>query len=88
MGGAISVDSYDFIKRLHSDGLLDKFETRYVIFDPSITLKNLSRALMKAQLFEYEWLKTKQDFYSLLTYQDDKRLQMIQERINQSINFK
>ncbi|NBP03835.1 MAG: citrate lyase beta subunit, partial [Proteobacteria bacterium] len=54
LGGAISVDSLNFLKSLQSDGLLDKFETRYAIFDPAVTLKNLSRALAKAQMFEYE----------------------------------
>lgn len=87
LGGAVSVDSLDFLKQLHSESLLDKFETRYAIFDPSITLKNLSRALSKAQLFEYEWLKAKQEYYTTLADQDAKRIQMIQDRINQSINF-
>jgi hypothetical protein len=58
LGGAVSVDSLNFLKKLHSEGLLDKFETRYAIFDPSVSLKNLSRALSKAQMFEYEWLKS------------------------------
>lgn len=87
LGGAVSVDSLDFLKKLHSESLLDKFETRYAIFDPSITLKNLSRALSKAQLFEYEWLKVKSEHYSNLANQDANRIQMIQDRINQSINF-
>lgn len=87
LGGAVSVESLDFLKKLHSESLLDKFETRYAIFDPSITLKNLSRALSKAQLFEYEWLKVKNEYYTTLANQDAKRIQMIQDRINQSINF-
>ena len=85
LGGAVSVDSHE---KLHSEGLLDKFETRYVIFDPSITLKNLSRALSKAQMFEYEWLKSKNEYYTILANQDLKRIQMIQDRLNQSISFK
>jgi hypothetical protein len=86
IGGAVSVDSYDFLKKLNSERLLDKFETRYCIFDPSITLKNLSRALSKAQLFEYEWLANKMEYYSSLAAQDEKRLKMIQERLNQSVS--
>jgi hypothetical protein len=88
LGGAVSVESYDFLKRLHSEGLLDKFETRYAIYDPSIALKNLSRALSKGQMFEYEWLKTKHEYYTALANQDIKRIEMIQDRINQSISFK
>lgn len=85
LGGAVSMESLSFLKRLHSDGLLDKFETRYAIYDPSIALKNLSRALSKGQIFEYEWLQCKHEYYSSLANQDIKRIQMIQDRINESI---
>jgi hypothetical protein len=84
IGGAVSIDSLDFLKRLHSDKLLDKFETRYAIFDPSITLKNLSRALFKAQMFEYEWLTNKMEYYKNQASQDEARIKMIQARINKS----
>lgn len=85
LGGAVSTDSLTFLKKLHSEGLLDKFETRYAIYDPSIALKNLPRALSKGQMFEYEWLKCKHEYYTALASQDIKRIQMIQDRINQSI---
>ena len=88
LGGAVSTDSLDFLKKLHSEGLLDKFETRYAIFDPSVTLKNLSRALSQAQMFEYEWLMCKHELYTSMANQDIKRIQMIQDRINQSVSFK
>jgi 4-hydroxy-2-oxoheptanedioate aldolase len=88
LGGAISIDSLNFLKKLHSDGLLDKFETRYAIYDPSIALKDLSTSLAKGQLFEYEWLQTKHEYYTQLANQDIKRIQMIQDRINQSITLK
>jgi hypothetical protein len=88
IGGAVSTESFNFLKKLNSEGLLDKFETRYAMFDPSITLKNLSRALSKAQMFEYEWLMVKHEHYTAYANQDLKRIQMIQERINQSISFK
>jgi hypothetical protein len=53
-----------------------------------VSLKNLSRALSKAQMFEYEWLSAKNEYYTTLANQDIKRIQMIQDRINQSISFK
>jgi hypothetical protein len=87
LGGAVSTDSAEFLKKLHSEGLLDKFETRYAMFDPSITLKNLSRALSKAQLFEYEWLMSKHELYTSMANQDAKRIKMIQDRINQSESY-
>jgi hypothetical protein len=86
LGGAVSIDSLSFLKKLHSDGLLDKFETRYAIYDPSIALKNLSKALSKGQLFECEWLQCKHEYYTSLANQDIKRIQMIQNRINQTFN--
>lgn len=88
LGGAVSIDSLNFLKELHSEGLLDKFETRYAMFDPSVTLKHLSRALSKAQMFEYEWLMSKHEAYNAAANQDIKRIKMIQDRINQSISFK
>ena len=84
VGGAVSTESLDFLKKLHSEKLLDKFETRYAIFDPSIALKNLSRTLLKAQMFEYEWLTNKMEYYQSLANQDESRLKMIQFRINKS----
>lgn len=85
LGGAVTVDSLNFMKKLHSEGLLDKFETRYAIFDPSITLRNLPKALSKGQMFEYEWLLSKSESYSKFANQDMKRIKMIQDRINQSL---
>ena len=86
LGGAVSTESFTFLKKLHSEGLLDKFETRYAIYDPSVALKNLPRALSKGQMFEYEWLQCKHEYYTALATQDTKRIQMIQDRINQSID--
>ena len=85
LGGAVSIDSLKFLKKLHSEGLLDKFETRYAIFDPSIALKNLSRALSKAQMFEYEWLLSKSEGYQKFANEDTSRIKMIQDRLNQSL---
>ena len=86
IGGAVSIESLDFLKKLHSERLLDKFETRYAIFDPSIALKKMSKALSKAQLFEYEWMTNKMEYYSNLAYQDEARIKMIQNRMNQVLS--
>lgn len=81
VGGAISIESEDFLNRLYSADLLDKFETRYAIYDAS-ALKNFKKALSKGQLFEYQWLKTKSLDYQQLANKDSSRIQMIQNRIN------
>jgi len=85
VGGAVSTESYSFLSRLHSKRLLDKFETRYVMYDPAVALKNLPAALAKGQMFEYEWLMVKREHYMGFADADLKRIHMIQERINQSI---
>jgi hypothetical protein len=84
LGGAITMDSYKFLTELYKEGLLDKFETRYAIYDPSKALKNLSKALAKGQMFEYEWLVNKKETYQFQADKENKRIQMIQDRINQS----
>lgn len=88
IGGAISVDSYNFLERLNSEGLLDKFETRYAIYDPSIALKNFGRALYNGQLFEYELLMNRRNYYMNFANQDNNRLGMMEKRINQSLSTK
>jgi len=80
LGGAVSVDSEKLLIDLHSKGLLDKFETRYAIFDPSVTLRNLSRALDKAQEFELLYLQNKQNKYHNQSMQDAARIKMIESR--------
>jgi hypothetical protein len=81
LGGAITTDSYSFLKELYKEGLLDKFETRYAIYDPSKALKNLSKALAKGQMFEYEWLVNKKETYQFQADKENKRIQMIQEEL-------
>ena len=87
LGGAVTADSFKFLNELYKEGLLDKFETRYAIYDPSKALKNLNKALAKGQLFEYEWLVTKRETYQKQADKEIKRIQMIQDRINQSTNI-
>jgi hypothetical protein len=87
LGGAITTNSYEFLSKLYKKGLLNRFETRYAIYDPSIALKNLSKALAKGQLFEYEWLVNKSERYQRQADKEIKRIQMIQDRINQSTNI-
>jgi 4-hydroxy-2-oxoheptanedioate aldolase len=84
VGGAISIESEEFLNNLYENRLLDKFETRYTIYDAS-ALKNFRQALAKGQLFEYEWLQTKRQNYQNLADKDSSRIQMIQNRINSNL---
>jgi hypothetical protein len=42
--------------------------------------------LSKGQIFEYEWLQCKHEYYTSLANQDITRISMIQDRINQSVD--
>jgi len=80
VGGAISTKSIGFLNRLYSDGLLDKFETRKVVF-PAASIKYGDPALLKAITFELSWLKSKQRFYSRVKADDLKRITMLEKRL-------
>ncbi len=83
LGGAISIESKEFIKNLLDQKLLDKFETRYVIFDcHSIDFNKYDELLYLANVFEVEWLKYINSKYTLLANKDISRIKMIEERIN------
>ena len=82
MGGAVSINSKDFIKKLIENNLLDKFETRYIIYDvKSIDMNNFEKLLYWGNVFEVEWLKFVNNRYMLHANKDVKRIKMIEERI-------
>lgn len=83
LGGAISIDSKEFIGKLIDKSLLDKFETRYIIFDVhKIDFNNFDELLYLANIFEVEWLKYISLRYNLLANKDINRIKMIENRIN------
>lgn len=82
IGGAVSVNSTNFIKRLVENNLLDKFETRYVIYDIHQTdVNHLDHLLYWGNVFEVAWLKFVHERYSLHANKDVKRIKMIEDRI-------
>jgi len=82
LGGAVSVNSKNFIKRLVENQLLDKFETRYVIYDVhQVDVKHLDNLLYWANVFEVAWLKYVNERYMLHANKDVKRIKMIEDRI-------
>jgi hypothetical protein len=88
LGGAISIDSKDFIGRLIGEGLLDKFETRYIIFDVhKIDFSKFEELLHLANVFEVEWLKYVSYKYSLLANKDAQRIKMIEDRLIKNANY-
>ena len=80
LGGAISSNTAPFLTSLLSLKLIDKFETRYVIFNAS-DVPNIEEAVLLANKFEVEWMKYIQTKYNALSIKDQERIKMIEHRI-------
>ena len=81
LGGAITIDSLDFLTRLFKKGLLDKFETRYVMYDPALALNNLSEALINGQKLELGILNYRRNYYLHHADKEIDRIKMIENRL-------
>lgn len=85
LGGAITIKSKKFLEELIEENLLDKFETRYIIYDAhKININDLDKLLYWGNLFEVEWLKFIHNRYLSHANKDLKRIKMIEERISQN----
>jgi hypothetical protein len=83
MGGFLSKNSINFIKKLIEKNLLDAFETRYIIFNVQ-NLKDidLEKAIELAQEFEFEWLNLIRNRYLKQANKDLKRIELIKNKMN------
>jgi 4-hydroxy-2-oxoheptanedioate aldolase len=84
LGGAISIDSEKFILELNKEDLIDRFETRYVIFDIKKVI-DFNKAIYYANLFELEWMNYIRNIYLSHANKDIKRIDMIEQRINKNV---
>ncbi|TSC96024.1 MAG: hypothetical protein Athens101410_177 [Parcubacteria group bacterium Athens1014_10] len=80
LGGAISNDSISFIKDLASKDLIDKYETRKLVFRKD-AVKNISAGLGEGIKFELLWLKSKRRYYHRIRNEDEKRIAMLEARV-------
>lgn len=81
LGGAISPDAESFIRGLVLKNLLDKFETRKLVYDKN-AIKNISEGLFAGVKFELLWLKSKRRYYHRVRNEDEKRITMLEKRVN------
>ena len=79
----MSIESLNGIKQMH-EIRLDRFETRKVIFDAGRAIKsNIQVGLYDAVMFEFNWLRNKQEYYSAISREDDKRISAFEKRLVQ-----
>jgi len=81
VGGNITKDSINFLKQLYSEGLIDKYETRKVVFDSAFLMKNPQEGIKLALEFELLWLKSKRRFYSKIKEEDEQRIKNLTQRL-------
>jgi len=81
MGGGIEVGSQVFISRLANFGILDRFETRKIIFETQEGLKFYKDAIKDAHSFELGWLENKLEYHDSIIKGDEGRRSMLKKRI-------
>jgi 4-hydroxy-2-oxoheptanedioate aldolase len=75
LGGSMTSSSENFVITLIEEGLLDKFETRNVIFNKkALNYYSFSQLIKAALDFELNYLKSKRDYYDSLYNQDITRI--------------
>jgi 4-hydroxy-2-oxoheptanedioate aldolase len=86
IGGGVSAESLPFFDT-YTNGQLDKFETRKVLFNAQkATLANGGdKGILKAVGFELMWLKNKRNFYGMIFSEDENRIVMLQQRYDKLI---
>lgn len=81
LGGAVSLESKEFIENLVNENLIEKYETRKLVYKSS-SIKSIEKGLKKGVEFELLWLKSKRRYYHRIRDEDEKRIEMLEKRLN------
>lgn len=82
IGGNITAKSIDFIKTLKVENLIDKYETRKVVFAIDSINANPREGINAALKFELLWLKSKRRFYARIKAEDEQRIEDLEKRLS------
>ncbi len=81
LGGAISLQSVSFLEKLAKEDLIDKFETRKVVYGRE-AIEKFPECLLSGVEFELLWLKSKRRYYHRVRNEDEKRIEMLKKRLD------
>lgn len=82
MGGNLTINSKDFIIKLKNENLIDKFESRYIIFNiKEFNIDMFDEIIKLATKFEIEWLKYIRNRYLYNADKNINRIKIMEERI-------
>jgi len=88
MGGTFDFRSYDFVKFLYDNKLIDKVETRYIIFKADDNfVSNFDESINNALIFEYEYMKTLYENKISEMEEYSRRCDVIKNRLAGHIDF-
>lgn len=83
MGGSLDVSSYDFVRHLYENDLIDKVETRYIVFNVDENfLNNYEECIIQAHNFDYEYMSMLLNIGTLENKQYSDRCDFIKNRID------
>ena len=80
LGGAVSPQSEIFINTLVQEKLIDKYETRKIVYRAE-SISNFQEGIMAGIEFELLWLKSKRRYYHRIKSEDEKRIEMLEKRL-------
>jgi 2-keto-3-deoxy-L-rhamnonate aldolase RhmA len=85
IGGGIEAESQTFLEMLVHRALLDRFETRMIIFPADVVSvqSQYENAVREAHRFEMLWLECLSHKYSTLARQHEKRIGMLKKRVGE-----
>lgn len=80
LGGAVSAKSEEFIRSLVSQNLIDKYETRKVVYQKD-AINTMTDGILVGVEFELLWLQSKRRYYHRIRDEDKRRIEMLSTRL-------